>query len=183
MYLNNLIMWKFSSEKKGINAPQAIFFSLVILKYFIIFFSMTFVNSHGFPRLWRVIFEFHDCSRFPWLRIKTLFILLPIFLSLVCSRSEMVSGFLKRLLGNVLSPSPSSTSPPLPPLPPCEVNLNLSSKSAKSMMEKRRSSSNSENIVPRTCEPGVGSCYFKEKLGIIASRNCKKRCIRLAGQD
>lgn len=59
-------------KKKGINAPQAILFSLVILKYFIIFFSMTFVNSHGFPRLWRVIFEFHECSRFPWLRIYSL---------------------------------------------------------------------------------------------------------------
>lgn len=126
-------------------------------------FGGSFLNSMSVP-------GFHDY----------VFILSPIFLSLVCSRSEMVSGFLKRLLGNVLSPSPSSTSPPLPPLPPCEVNLNLSSKSAKSMMEKRRSSSNSENIVPRTCEPGVGSCYFKEKLGMIVFRICKKRCVRMA---
>lgn len=77
-------------------------------------------------------------------------IILPIFLSLVCSNNETMSGFLKRLLGNVAKPSISDT-PFMNDLPEAAI-LNLSSKSTKSITENSLSSSNSLKIVPRTCK-------------------------------
>lgn len=70
------------------------------------------------------------------------------FLSLVCSSNETISGFLNRLLGKVDSPSNSET-PFVSGLPKAAI-LNLSSKSEKSITENNLSSSNSLNTVPRT---------------------------------
>lgn len=70
------------------------------------------------------------------------------FLNLVCSSSETLSGLLKRLLDC----SEPSTSVPLLPLcmaPPMPI-LNLSSNSLKSICLKIFSSSSSLKMVPRT---------------------------------